>query len=99
MLEPTIPPPMSTTSAVCMCAAIVNGRAHVGTGLCPVPAGRSPPPHQLLFQRRWFQCRPGLLLPPHLLGQFPDLGQVALHLAPSVPERVIRTAVERALER
>ena len=34
-----------------------------------------------------------------LSAQFPDLGQITLHLAPAIPERAIRTAVECSLER
>src|SRR5208282_4911117 len=73
-----------------------------GAGARPdglIPAGPSLATTQALFQRCWFHRRLALLLAAHLLRKFADLGQVALHFAPSIPEGVIRTAVKGALER
>ena len=41
----------------------------------------------------------GGMFAAHLSGEFLDFGEVALHLAPAIPEGVIGTGVEGALER
>src|SRR6266700_1051684 len=47
-----------------------------------------------LFRR---SVRPGAIA-PHIVGEFPNLGQVALHFAPPIPHRIVVAGVECALE-
>ena len=43
-------------------------------------------------------CCCGRVLPAHLRREFLDFGQVALHFAPTIPERIIWAGVEGTLE-